>query len=208
MSRLAYRTLFLLVAACQPAAAPETPRTDASAPPAPAPSRDAILLASAKAALPPPGIAPADLPDPGSPGAQLLATHCAQCHDLPTPLMHSATDWPGVARRMWLRMDRLPEGMAVAVPDQSARSMLLSYLTANALPITAATLPEGPGRETFEAICSRCHALPDPRVHAPEDWLTVYLRMERNMERMNVVPATRPETEAILGYLQGVSAGR
>lgn len=206
MSRLAPLLVLVPLAACQPASPPEATGATSDAVPVAAAARDAILLASAKAALPPPGITAGDLPDPGSPGAQLLATHCAQCHELPTPLMHSATDWPSVARRMWLRMDRLPEAMAIAVPDQAARSMLLSYLTANALPITALTLPEGPGLDTFEAICSRCHTLPDPRVHAPEDWLTVYLRMERNMERMNVAPATRAETEAILGYLQEVSA--
>lgn len=206
MSRLACCSFFVLLTACQPAPAPDADTTGMGGMPMTADVRDEILLASAKVALPPPSLTPPDLPDPASPGAQLLATHCAQCHELPSPSMHSATDWPSVARRMWLRMDRLPEGMALEVPDQGARSMLLSYLTANALPVSAATLPEGEGRETFDAICSRCHALPDPRVHSPEDWLTVYLRMERNMERMNVAPATRAETELILGYLQEVSA--
>ena len=59
----------------------------------------------------------------------------------------------------------------------------------------------------FATICSRCHALPDPRVHSPQDWLTVYLRMEQNMERMNVSPATQAETAQILAYLQSVSGG-
>lgn len=198
--------LALLVVSCQPAAPPlDEPATVAAA--SIDVGRDELLLASAKVALPPAGITAADLPDPSSAGAQVLATHCAQCHELPSPAMHSATDWPGVLRRMWLRMDRLPGSLAVAVPDGNARSAMLSYLTANALPVSTANLPAGAGRDEFARICSRCHALPDPRVHSPEDWLTVLLRMERNMERMNVVPATPAETAVIVTYLQGVSAG-
>lgn len=198
--------LAVLLVSCQPAAPPpdEPPAIAATALDG---SRDELLLASAKVALPPAGITAADLPDPASAGAQVLATHCAQCHELPSPAMHSATDWPSVVRRMWVRMDRLPGSLAVSVPDGNARSAMLSYLTTHALPVSTATLPAGAGRDEFVAICSRCHALPDPRVHSPEDWLTVLLRMERNMERMNVVPATPAETAGIVTYLQQVSAG-
>lgn len=199
-----YTGVLLLAIACQPAPPPEASEP-AAAPATSTDSRDDLLLASAKIALPPSGVAAGDLPDPASAGAGLLVTHCAQCHELPAPAMHSATDWPGVARRMWLRMDRLPAGLGVAVPDAGARATMLAYLTANALPVSGTTLPAGAGREEFAMICSRCHALPDPRVHSPQDWLTVYLRMERNMERMNVAPATQPQTAAILAYLQGVS---
>ncbi len=197
--------LFALLAACQPAPPPATPDSAAANPADTGGTRDSLLLASVKVALPPPGIAVGDLPDPGSPGAVLLATHCAQCHDLPSPAMHSATDWPSVVRRMWLRMDRPPAQYGVAAPDQGGRSTMLTYLTTNALPVSGATLPAGEGREVFAAICSRCHALPDPRVHSPQDWLTVYLRMEQNMERMNVSRASQGETALILGYLQKVS---
>ena len=40
--------------------------------------------------------------------------------------MHSATDWPSVVRRMWLRMDRLPESLHVAVPDQGDRNTVVA----------------------------------------------------------------------------------
>jgi hypothetical protein len=74
--------------------------------------------------------------------------------------------------------------------------------------VTTANLPAGRGREEFAMICGRCHALPDVRVHAPEDWLAVILRMEQNMERMNVSQATPAETASILSYLQEVSGPR
>ena len=167
--------------------------------------RDELLLAAANVALPPPGIAPADLPDPASAGAQLVAKNCAQCHELPSPAMHSATDWPSIARRMWLRMELLPVARGVKVPTAAERFAILDYLTANALKVSGATLPPGRGREAFSQVCSKCHALPDPRVHSREDWPTVFARMERNMERMKVPPPTREQTTDILLYLQSTT---
>jgi cytochrome c5 len=163
-----------------------------------------MLLATVKIALPPPGINAADLPDGSSPGAVAVARYCTQCHDLPSPTMHSSTDWPGVLRRMWLRMDRMPANFQLEVPDEGSRSEMLSYLLANSLQVST-NLAAGPGQQEFARICSRCHALPDPRIHSSKDWLAVFLRMERNMERMKVIPATKVETEKILGYLQNTA---
>ncbi len=164
--------------------------------------QDELLLAAANIALPPPGVTPADLPEPNSKGAQLEAQFCAQCHNLPSPMTHSATDWPGIARRMWLRMEWLPPTLGVKVPTMAERFAMLDYLTANALRVSAANLPPGAGRETFELVCSRCHALPDPRVHSPADWPAVFSRMQGNMERMKVAPLTATQTSDILLYLQ------
>lgn len=168
--------------------------------------QDELLLAAANVALPPPGVTEADLPDPTSKGAELLDQYCAQCHNLPTPQMHSATDWPSIARRMWLRMELLPPLLQVKVPSAAERFAILDYLNANALKVSGSTLPKGVGRETFSQVCSRCHALPDPRTHSREDWPTVYSRMERNMERMKVPPPTREQTSDILLYLQMVAS--
>jgi cytochrome c5 len=164
--------------------------------------QDELLLAAANIALPPPGVAPADLPETNSQGAQLVAKFCAQCHSLPTPTMHSATDWPSIARRMWLRMEWLPPMLGVKVPTMAERFAMLDYLTTHALRVSAANLPAGAGRESFELVCSRCHALPDPRVHSPADWPAVFSRMQQNMERMKLAPLTRSQTTDILLYLQ------
>ena len=163
---------------------------------------DRLLLAAATIGLPPAGVAPGDLPEPSSRGATLLAQFCAQCHALPAPTMHSATDWPGVARRMWLRMEWLPESLGVKVPTNAERYEILQYLTGNAMKVSGSVLPEGRGREAFAVVCSRCHALPDPRVHSQADWPIVFARMERNMERMKVTPPTGQQAEDLLYYLQ------
>ena len=196
-----------VVTVLQSACRPVESRTDSATTAAPSqetltPS-DQLILSTAKVGLPPPGITAADLPNPSEEGARVMSTYCAQCHALPAPAMHSATDWPSVVRRMWLRMERLPASLTLQIPDPGARATLLAYLTANALQVSGANLPAGRGRAEFSEICSRCHALPDPKVHSPQDWLAVFLRMERNMERMNVRPPSQTETSEILAYLQG-----
>ncbi len=195
-----------LLAGCQPKEHPAATNAGDTTQTAATPA-DQLLLAATKIALPPPGITGADLPDPHSTGAEAVATYCAQCHNLPAPTMHSATDWPGVVRRMWLRMDMLPSSLNIAVPDQGARAAILSYLMDHALQVSGANLPAGEGREDFALICSRCHALPDPRVHASQDWLAVFRRMETNMQRMRVTPPTPEQTRQILSYLQATTRG-
>jgi len=200
LAMLAAVTLFSFGACRQ---APRAATSQASADTAPPLSRtDRLLLAAASIALPPPGVDPGDLPEPNSRGAQLVAKFCVQCHALPAPTQHSATDWPSVARRMWLRMEWLPDSLGVQVPADAERYEILQYLTVNALKVSGTALPAGRGREAFALICSRCHALPDPRVHSKEDWAVVFARMERNMERMKVAPPTAQQTEEILYYLQ------
>jgi cytochrome c5 len=166
---------------------------------------DRLILASAKAALPPPGIAAADLPDPNSEGAKAVAQFCITCHNLPSPTLHSATDWPGVARRMWLRMDLLPEGLRVPVPTEEQRQAIINYLLGHALQVSGAALPEGPGRSTFSRMCSRCHALPDPRQHSTADWPAVVTRMEQRMDQMKVDRPGQGQVSEIILYLQGAS---
>jgi cytochrome c5 len=165
---------------------------------------DRLVLAAVKIGLPPPGVSVADLPDPNSTGAQLLVGYCMQCHALPSPVMHSATDWPAVVRRMWLRMDYLPDSFNIRKPTASQRYELLSYLTIDALRVSGAVLPQGKGRESFELTCSRCHSLPDPRSHSTTDWDVVVARMIQNMERMGVRVPSQDEENDLLLYLHSV----
>jgi len=152
----------------------------------------------------PPGIVPESLPEPASPGAKILAQYCTQCHALPSPAMHAMVEWPGVARRMWLRLDMMAGALGVQSPSPAERAQLLTYLQAHALKV-AENLPAGAGRDQFEATCSRCHALPDPRVHSSPDWPVVVMRMEKNMEKMHVSGVTHDQAVAIVAYLQKVS---
>jgi mono/diheme cytochrome c family protein len=212
-ARWSFGLAFLTFVACRSTPPPSQPATGSTAPGGPTQQQslnhsDQLLLAAAKVALPPPGVAAGDLPDPTSPGALLLMQYCAQCHSLPAPSAHSATDWPSVARRMWLRMEMLPASLGVQVPTPAQRYTILTYLLANSLKVSGTVLPAGKGRDEFSAVCSQCHALPDPRVHSPQDWPAVYSRMERNMERMQVIPPTATQTGDILLYLQSMGGRR
>lgn len=169
---------------------------------------DRLLLAAAKVALPPAGVAAGDLPDPMSREAELVVRYCAQCHALPTPSTHSATDWPSVARRMWLRMEWLSPSLGVKVPTPAERGTILNYLLANSLRVSGAMLPAGKGRDAFAVVCSQCHGLPDPRTHSADDWPAVYSRMERNMERMQIQAPGGSTSTDILLYLQTVAGKR
>ncbi len=190
--------------ACRGAPPPQADESSVAPPPE---TRDGLLLAAAKAALPPAGIAPADLPDPESRGAQYLAQYCTACHSLPSPMIHSATDWPAVLRRMWLRMDLLPRQFNVPLPTAGERAGMLQYVLDNALQVSGASLPAGPGRSEFAETCSQCHALPDPTQHSPADWAAVMMRMERNVEQMLVGELPPDRFSTILAYLQRASEG-
>ena len=106
-----------------------------------------------------------------------------------------------------LLMENAARSVAEVARTMGERYVMLDYLTTHAMAATdSGALPPGRGRETFAAMCSRCHALPDPRVHSPDDWPIVYARMERNMDRMGVPRPAGSEPGEILEYLRVVSA--
>lgn len=166
-----------------------------------------LFLASAMAALPPPGVTAANLPDPESPGAKALAQYCGGCHALPSPGHHSATDWPIVLRRMWMRMDRVAADFEYPVPSTAERAVLLPYLVEHALEVGRAELPAAPGRDAFMRTCSRCHALADPKQHSPSDWVAVGRRMRQHMEDMLGETIGADTFAQIVLYLERASQG-
>jgi cytochrome c5 len=161
-----------------------------------------LLLASTKITLPPPGIGPADLPDPESDGAQYLRQYCTSCHALPGPGSFSATGWPVYLRRMWRRMDALDAKYNVAVPTSAERVVLTRYLIDNALEVTRADLPPGQGRDLYRRECSRCHELPNPAQHSAADWPSVVIRMREHSAQMLRRSPTQFEVQEIILYLE------
>lgn len=177
----------------------------------------------------PAGVRSSELPDPGSRGASLAAEFCSQCHGVPSPKRHSASDWIPTLRRMFSRMDHMssmggmmggrgmmrgrgrgdmPMGMhGVDAPSEEEAAVLVEYYTSNALrSIEPGTLPAGEGAALFADRCSGCHALPDPGQHGPDEWPAVVERMRENMERAGVEGLSDPEADAIVGYLRRVAA--
>lgn len=183
----------------------------------------------------PEGVPARDLPDPDSPGARLVAEYCSQCHGIPTPGRHSAEDWIPTLRRMFARMDhmsrmggmgrgmmgrgmmgrgmrgrdRMPMGMhGVRAPTTEQQRLIVEYYQTHALrTIEPATLPTGEGAALFRDRCSRCHALPNPAQHTPQEWPAVVERMRENTRKMGVGAFSDDEATAIVEYLQRAAAG-
>ena len=167
--------------------------------------------------VPPPGMTPERLPDQESAGARLVARYCAQCHDLPSPRYKTAEQWPAAYERMLQRMHMMSGGMMgggmmmgmqIDAPDDSESHNLLAYLLAQGMrEAKPEELAAGPSKEraVFREVCSTCHALPSPSLHAPEAWAAVVARMEGNMRLMNRPAVELQQREAILRVLQSAS---
>ena len=151
----------------------------------------------------PPTFQPAQLPEPGSPGARLTLRYCVQCHNVPNPAMHHAQKWPGIVERMVLRMkgrgnlgELMSEMMAgVQAPSEEETVALVAYLRRHSqLPLDPQRYPEvnRPSGEAFRLACNQCHVLPDPERHTAREWRAVVARMQENMQWMNRVVGSKP----------------
>lgn len=157
----------------------------------------------------PPGVKPQELPEPESRGAKLLSTDCSQCHNLPSPRMHTAADWPHVAGRMLMRermMARM-RGMMMRVkaPTPQDEEALLQYLKTHAMQALvpgAVPAPDSPGAALFQQSCAQCHALPEPKQHMASEWTAVVERMRQNMKSMGRREITDQEARDITAYLE------
>jgi len=157
----------------------------------------------------PPGIDPHYLPEPESRGAKLLSTYCAQCHNLPSPRMHTAEDWSRVVGRMLMR-ERMMAGMRgmmmqVKAPSSQEEETLLQYLQKHAMQALAPgtmLMFDSLGAALFQQTCAQCHALPDPKQHTVLEWTAVVKRMRQNMKSMGRREITDQEAKDIMAYLE------
>lgn len=158
-------------------------------------------------AIIPKGINPDALPDPNDRGATLLVLYCAQCHDLPTPLMHTAAEWQDVVKRMQERMQTGRGGMLarVIMPPKKDWEILTDYVTSHAQmalnPASVSDLETPEGR-AFQTTCSACHAMPDPMQHTPKEWPRVVARMKANMRSAHQPLPDEETLGKVIGYLQ------
>jgi len=158
----------------------------------------------------PPGIIEASqLLNPSSTGVVLMQKYCEQCHYLPGPGRHTASEWPVLLKQMNLLMDvsnRFGNLMGkIETPTESEREIIRDYLVSNALqPLEP--IPEAIKGDAYERHCGSCHALPDPKQHTPAEWPQVIQRMLRSMPVMKYSPPDGAELKAIEDYLiNGIS---
>lgn len=166
-----------------------------------------------------PEIKPDELPDPNSAGAKLVAQYCAQCHNLPNPVMHAGTEWPGIAERMFRRESMMGQGgmmggrgmmggagmMNIKAPTPEEQNTIVTYLKKHALTsVTASAIPapHTQGALLFAATCSQCHALPNPKTHTAAEWPGVVAKMKGFMQSMAKPAMTGSEEQKITAYLE------
>ncbi len=155
----------------------------------------------------PKGINPDALPEAQGPAAKTFTVYCVQCHDLPTPAMHSAEEWTAVVDRMRSQMQERRGGMLsrLAVPSERDWETINAYLAKHAQkamdPAHTADL-DTPAGKAFVAACSRCHGTPDPAQHTAREWPRVVVRMKSNMTAGGMDPLDAETVQQIIGYLQ------
>lgn len=149
----------------------------------------------------PPELRAAELPDPASPGARLLARHCGQCHNLPHPGLHTAAEWREVAEKMFLLSEvtvRFGGRPDLLVPEDPEREAIGTYLAQHAL----RRLPEGrPAPAVYHEVCGDCHAAPDPALYAADAWPAVFARMAGHRVVMARDPLDPLRATRVLAYL-------
>lgn len=155
----------------------------------------------------PTGMNPDDLPEPDSRGATVLTLYCAQCHELPTPAMHSAAEWPAILTRMQSHLLASKKGMLgrIIQPPEKDWLILGDYLVTNGQrsldPLQYTDLNTVSG-QAFVSTCSQCHAAPAPESHTKTEWPRVVLRMKSNMSAANIPTPEQDTLLTIIDYLQ------
>ncbi len=158
----------------------------------------------------PKGLNPDGLPNPDSRGATMLTLYCVQCHDLPTPAMHTAQEWEYVVDRMEKEMQKRRGGILIRVmmPPEKDWKILRTYLADNAqTPLDKSRYADldTPAGRAFESTCSQCHAAPDPTQHSPNEWARVVLRMKSNIVAAGKETPDDETVELITDFLKSHS---
>ena len=93
----------------------------------------------------------------------------------------------------------------IEAPNDGELRTLVAYLQQHAqVPIDRARYTDlsAPNGKLFEAICSQCHVLPDPRQHTANEWPGVVGRMTQNMKTMGKPLPDQATLETVIEFLQ------
>ena len=150
------------------------------------------------------GLTADQLPDPQSKGAMLFASYCSQCHNLPSPKMHSTDDWPVRFEKM---MDHaiLIAGTSpdVKTPAEKEKEEIVSYLVKNGFRGLPANSPLRAEPEAFNVLwfCSVCHAVPDPDQFPAKEWGRIVDRMNGYRKKQGREEMGSSDRKAVINFL-------
>ncbi|MGC2047714.1 MAG: hypothetical protein WA635_03795 [Gallionella sp.] len=150
------------------------------------------------------GLTADNLPDPQSKGAALLALYCGQCHNLPSPKMHSSDDWPMRFEKM---MDHalLMAGTSpkIKIPADKEKKEIVSYLKKNGFRALPAKSPLRGEPQAFNVMwfCSVCHAMPDPDQFPSKEWEKIVDRMNSYRKKQGREEMNNSDRKEVIDFL-------
>lgn len=148
----------------------------------------------------PAGFRAEQLADQSSAGAKLFIKTCSQCHELPSPKIHTPQEWPPVIDRM---LQRLRAREELSMPTREEAEHIAGYLIFHGKNPSAPLLTDpSPAAVLYRERCGQCHLLPHPLQQTREEWVEVVDRMQDQMRRQQKNPLTDSEKRSILEYLQ------
>ncbi len=150
------------------------------------------------------GLTADQLPDPQSKGAVLFASYCSQCHNLPSPKMHSTGDWPVRFGKMMdhaLLMAGTSPG--IKTPADKEKEEIVSYLVKNGFRELPANSPIRGEPQAFNVLwfCSVCHAVPDPDQFPAKEWGKIVDRMNGYRKKQGREEMSNADRKAVINFL-------
>lgn len=171
--------------------------------------------------MPQGGISAENLPERDSAQAKTYAKFCGQCHALPNPVQNSKEDWNALVDRMDARMkmmagdggmmmhrhgmmhDQMHRMMDVKAMTMEERAAIIEYLQKHSMRTAKGLdkLETVAGFAEFKRVCSQCHALPDPSLHAKNEWTEVVNRMETHHQQKGLGGFAGKDKTTIVKFL-------
>lgn len=150
------------------------------------------------------GMAANQLPDSQSRGATLFASSCSQCHNLPSPRMHSTDDWPMRFEKMMDHAVLMSGGSSdVKLPTDKEKGEIVAYLVKNGFRGLPADSPLRNEYQVFNIIwfCSVCHAVPDPTQYPAKEWAKIVDRMNGFRKKQGRDEMSNADRKAVINFL-------
>lgn len=152
------------------------------------------------------------LPDSQSKGAKLYANYCSQCHNLPSPRMHSADEWPLRFEKMMDHVRLIAgtsarykagDSSSVKMPAYTEKEEIVSYLGKNGFRELPANSPLLGEPQAFNVLwyCSVCHAVPEPEQFPADEWGNIVDRMNNYRRKQGRDEMSDADRKAIVNFL-------
>lgn len=152
------------------------------------------------------GIPESKIPEYGTKRANLVFIVCTQCHEMPSPKMHTKAEWPAVLVKMYKHINHMSDQFDFRMPSEQGKEKILSYFLEYAMPPAPDDIPlHTEVGKLFVENCSDCHTLPSPNLHTADEWEVTASRMQENRKKMGKAEIPPESLDKILTLLKKYS---